>query len=379
MFMPTRNNLLACLAIGLAFAAPSGLCASGLCAQDQPAQATKPNKATKPNPLVKSDSPHFIVVRYPQDKGKAIAVVGQKTLRLEELVRHIEERHYPGFAQLLETQPGFQRYLQSDLIAPWVRQFTDLEAIRQFVGEENIDSVELEKAQSSVLKSNFEGYLGKVIEGRRRSGRPEPTQTAVNRLLADFQLRRGLSAELQGMLNYLEKGDFTRKELRDFFNSNARFFGGQVTVQHILVQHRDGGTGILLKDEGIARANARVAEIKARLRPDGANFEQLVRLFSDDQRTAQSGGELSGIHRFDDRLPATICRSAWKLRDGEVSDDVVESQYGWHFVRRLAFAQQVFILFTDDAIPSIRVIMRRAMQEQLLFKARNQAKLRLLL
>jgi parvulin-like peptidyl-prolyl isomerase len=322
----------------------------------------------------------FVAVRYPADKDKAIAVVGSRTITLGELVQHIDARHYPGFERLLRKQPTFQRYLQSDLMAPWVRQFADLEALRQQLGDDYLDPVELEKAQSASLKASFEGYLGKVIEHRQLSGRSsELSQKHVNRLLADFQLKRGISAELQGMLDLLEQDDYTRKQLRDFFNDNARFFGGQVTVQHILVQHRDGGTGLLLNADGMARANARVAEIKARLRPDGANFNELVRLFSDDNKTRDNDGKLPGIHRFDDRLPATLCRAAWSLRDGETATDVVESQYGWHFVRRLEFAQQIFILFTDDAIPSIRQVMQRAMQERRLFAARDQAKIRLLL
>ena len=324
--------------------------------------------------------PPFVAVAYPRDQHKAIAVVGDKTITLRELVQHIDARHYPGFEQLLRKQPTFQRYLQSDLMAPWVRQFADLEAIRQQLGDAYVDPVELEKAQSASLKASFEDYLGKVIEHRRQTGRTaELTQRHVNRLLADFQLKRGLSAELQGMLDLLEDGEYTRKQLRDFFNDNARFFGGQVTVQHILVQHRDGGTGLLLNDEGIARANARVAEIKARLRPDGSNFNELVRLFTDDNKTRAKDGTLPGIHRFDDRLPAALCRAAWALRDGQLTGDVVETQYGWHFLRRIEFTQQVFILFTDDAIPSIRQVMRRAMQERRLLTARAAAKIRLLL
>ena len=325
-------------------------------------------------------APHFVSVQYPRDKAKAIAVVGNKTITLGELIAHIDARHYPGFEALVRKQPTFQRYLQSDLMAPWVRQFADLEAVRQHLDDEYIDPVELERAQSDSLKASFEDYLGKVIEHRRQIGRPtDLSQRHVNRLLADFQLKRGLSAELQGMLDLLEKDDYTRKQLRDFFNDNARYFGGQVTVQHILIQHRDGGTGLLLKENGIARANARVAEVQARLRPDGSNFNELVRLFSDDNRTRDNDGELPGIHRFDDRLPASLCRAAWSLRDGQVTTDVIETQYGWHFLRRMEFAQQVFILFTDDAIPSIRQVMRRAMQERRLFAARDSAKIRLLL
>ncbi|HEB51823.1 MAG TPA: hypothetical protein ENI87_01075 [bacterium] len=344
------------------------------------AQAPAKTAAKTPaQPLLDDSGPHFIVRRYPRDKNKAIAVVGGKTLTLGELVAHIDARHYPGFTRLLETQPTFQNMLQSDLIAPWVRQFADLEALRQHLGDEYVDPVLLEKAQSASLKQSFEAYLAKYIEMRRQQGRPEPSQKTVNGLLAKFQLERGIAAELQGMLDLLEPDDYSRKQLRDFFNANARFFGGQVTIQHILIQHRDGGTGILLNDEGRARANAQVAEVKARLRPDGSNFAELVRLYSADSRTRNDGGRLPGIHRFDDRLPAALCRAAWRLRDGEVSTDVVETQYGWHFIRRLEFTQQVFVLFTDDAIPSIRTVMRRAMQEKRLFEAREQANVQLLL
>ena len=369
MLMLNRTLVFACLALGLSLATP---------AQNAPKQQDAPKQAA-PKALAQNHEPHFIVRRYPEDKDKAIAVVGSTTLTLGQLVDHIDARHYPGFKKLVETQPAYQRYMTSDLIAAWVRQFADMEAVRQYVGDTYIDPVELEKAQSASLKESFEGYLASEVENRRRQGRPEPTQARVNSMLAEFQLRRGLSAELQGLLDVLEKDDYTRKQLRDFFNANPRFMGGEVTIQHLLIQHRDGGTGILLKDEGLARANARIAEVRARLRPDASNFEELVRQYSDDTRTAKNGGELTGVHRFDDRLPATLCRAAWSLQDGQATTDVIETQYGFHFVKRTSFNQPIFILFTDDAIPSIRIVMRRAMQERLLLNAREKTKLRLLL
>lgn len=357
-YMLTRTLKLVCLFLALSLAAP--------------AQA-------KPNALTADEGPHHILHSYPKDKDAAIAVVGSKTLTLGDLIDHIDARHYPGFKKLLETQPTVQAYLKSDLIAPWVRQFADMEALRQVAGDTYADPVELEKAQSAVLKGRFEAYLATEVERRRARGYPEISQARVNSLLAEFQLRAGLSSELQGLLNVMEKDTYTAKELRDFFNANPRFMGGQVTIQHLLIQHRDGGTGILLKDEGIARANARIAEIQARLRPDGSNFDELVRLYSDDTRTAKSGGELPHIHRFDDRLPATLCRAAWSLKDGQHTTEVIESQYGYHFIRRLSFNQNVFILFTNDTMESVRVVMQRARQERMLLGAREKTKLRLLL
>ena len=77
-------------------------------------------------------------------------------------------------------------------------------------------------------------------------------------------------------------------------------------------------------------------------------------------------------------MPATLCKRAWELRDGEISLEPIETQYGFHFVKRLDFTQNVFILFTDDAIPSIQIVVRRARQEDRLLKARQAASVRLL-
>jgi len=352
-----------CRSLAIAFAI-----AAGLPAQDP---LGKPAAA---------EAPQFVTCRYPQDRDQAIAVVGSRTLTLGDLVDHLDSRHYPGFKAALEKTPTVHAMLQSDLMAPWVRQFADLEALRQAFPEELADGKALEAAQSAALKSSFKTFLDAYVQDLQQKGRPtELSERRMNLLLSDFQLRSGLAAELQGMLDLLEPDDFNRAELHEFFNGNARFFGGQVTIAHILVQHRDGGTGLLLREEGRARANERLADIKARLRPDGSNFEEVARGFSDDTRTAKEGGRLQGVHRFDDRLPAALCRAAWRLRDGEFGADVVETQYGWHLVKRVDFAQQVFILFTDDAIPSIKIVMRRALQEERLFGAREKAGVRLLM
>lgn len=331
-----------------------------------------------PAPPAATDAPHHIIVRYPQDKDRAIAVVGSKTLSLGDLVDHLDRRHHPGFRDALAARPEIQRMLQSDLIAPWVRHFADLEALRQTFGAE-IDEKKLEQAHSDSLKRGFQAWLDTYLADRRAAGRPTDLTTAqINNHLSRFQLHNGLAIELQGTLDYLEPGDYHRGQLHAFFSANPRVFGGQVIVAHILVQHRDAGTGILLDDAGTALANTRLADVKARLRPDGSNFEEVARLLSDDQKTARDGGRLGAVHRYDDRLPATLCRAAWELKDGEISG-VVESQYGWHILKRLDFVQNVFILFTDDAMPDIKRVMRRAMQEQRLFQAREKTQLRLLL
>lgn len=323
--------------------------------------------------------PDHLVRRYPQDRDVAVAIVANRPITLGEVVLHLDAVHHPGFREALEKEPSVQRMLQSDLIAPWVRHYADLQALKFLTKDQKVDADKLKQAQSDQLKRSFQGFLDHYVEQRRAQGRPtELEQKQINRLLADYQLRNGLACELQGTLDFLEPDDYQRGALQEFFQNNARAFGGRVTIAHILIQNRDPGTGILLDDAGLGKATALLADVRARLRKDGSNFDEVARLCSADTKTAEKGGLLGDVHRFDDRLPAVLCRAAWQLRDGEVSD-VVESQYGWHLVKRLDFQQQIFILFTDDAIPSIREVMRRSRQEDLLFEARAKAGVKLLL
>lgn len=339
--------------------------------QDMASQANKPSKLDK-----QPKGTDFVLLRYPEDRGRAVAVVGGVPVTLGELIDHIDERHHPGLRAALDKKPKLPTihgYLRSDLLAPWVRHYADIRAFR-FVAEQadsKIDEKELDAAISAQLKTSFEAWLKNYAAQRSGDG-TELSQDTVNQLLTRYQLHNGLAIEVQGWLDYFEPGEYNRLQLRNFFNENARYFGGMVDISHILVQHRDAGTGLLLIDEARGRANEKLADLKLRLRPDGSNFADLARRFSDDTRTARRGGELNGVRRFDDRLPASLCRAAWALKDGEISD-VVESQYGWHIIQRRGFNQHVFALFTDDAIPSIEIVMRRARQEAVLFDARARA------
>jgi len=321
----------------------------------------------------------FLVRRYPQDRDVPVAVVANRPVTLGDLVDHLDAVHHPGFRQALGERPEVQRMLQSDLIAPWVRHYADILALKHFTQDQEVDPKKLEAAQSQRLKSSFQGHLEKYLTIRRDTGRPtDLTQKQINNLLARYQLDNGLACEMQGWLDLLEPGDSPRGPLHEFYLNNARAFGGTVTMAHILIPNRDQGTGILFDTAGMAKAEAQLADVRARLRSDGSNFDEVAKLCSADAKTAPQGGLLGSVHRFDDRLPAVLCRAAWRLRDGEVSD-VVESQYGWHLVKRLDFQQHLFVLFTDDAIPSIQEVMQRSRQEDLLFAAREKAGVKLML
>lgn len=365
---------------------PTHAVLSALLAGALAAQRPAPSVESAPTPAPIAEK-HFVQLRYPRDKEAIVAMVGGMPIHLEDVVERIDSRHYPGFRDLLagpegKGSPDGARILSSDLIAPWVRQLADIRALRATAerrakeGGEEIDEAKLEALMSSALKAGFENYLASyTADLQRRNIDARMDQNRVNLLLADYQMRHGLSSELQGWLDYLEPArDWSKEEVTEFYRRHTRIFGGGVTTAHILVQNRDAGTGIMLDAEGLARANARLVEIRSRLQRDGSNFEEIARLFSEDTRTAPDGGVLEGVERFDYRLPAAICRTAWQLKDGEVSG-IVETQYGWHFVKRVAHEQyRLMTLATDNEIfqSTVRNAMVRMLQEDLLFGAREQ-------
>jgi hypothetical protein len=134
-------------------------------------------------------------LHWPADKDTAIAVVGTRTLTLGDLVDHLDGRHHPGFREALTVTPTVEAMLRSDLMAPWVRHFADLEALRQVFASELADAKKLEEATSGVAEEELPGLprqLRAEPEGAGPPDRAEPAarQPAARRLPAAQRARR---------------------------------------------------------------------------------------------------------------------------------------------------------------------------------------------
>lgn len=319
----------------------------------------------------------YILLEYPRDEDRAIAKVDGREITLEEMVRHIEERHRPGFRQFLSSPAG-NLYFRSPTIATWVRQYADVVALKSEARSRNLDFRAAEQHLADALKSGFEAWLQAYVEGREQQGRPVTLdQDRIDRLLTDFQNDFGLETEVQGWLDFLVPDDKTAEEVRDYYTDHARIFGGRITIAHILIYDRDPYTGILLDGDAKIAAAEKLADVRARLRKDGSNFEEVASLLSDDRRTAVRGGLLANVARFDPYLPAALCRKGWYLADGEVSEPF-RSRYGTHIVKKISFEMNTFVLWTEEIQPRVRQTMRQHGQENLLFDLRERRRVELL-
>lgn len=307
---------------------------------------------------------------WPRDQQRVIGSVDGRDVTLDELIRHVDARHAPGYREFLGTDAG-RFELEAPFAARWVRQYLDVSAMQAEARARGLDPAHCETALADALKNGFEVWLRQYEEQRRLQGATEPLQQAtVDKLLARYQREFGLECEFQGWLDALVPDRFTDEELYDYYTGHARELGGFVDLAHILVLHRDPGTGELLPEPEQGKVRELVAEIRSRLAADGSNFAEVARLLSQDRRTAERGGTLTRVSRFDPRLPAELCRTAWSLKDGEVTGPV-ETIYGLHFVKRLRFTQHAFALYTEKFKPIVREHIRWRRQEDLLFEVRR--------
>ena len=105
----------------------------------------------------------------------------------------------------------------------------------------------------------------------------------------------------------------TEEELQKAYEENKPLLSTEtVTVSHIMVKSE-------------AEAEAIEAELKG-----GASFEELAKAKSQDQGSAEKGGELGALSRG--QTEPEFEAAAFALKDGEVSE-IVKTQYGYHIIK----------------------------------------------
>ena len=342
----------------------------------QQAVAKEPATASRPATAPES-RPELGKLQWPRDEQRVIATVDGEPLTLKALVTHIDERHAPGWSRLL-VEPGMLD-LQSAKAPIWVRTFADLTALQaearsRAFEQGTLTQKSIEEHLALALKSAFEQSL--EAYQKANGGTQNLTQERINQLLAHFQKDSGLETEVQGYLDALVPEAVTEGQLYDFYTREARAFGGLMAFAHILVHHRDPVTGELLSQAQQKRAHDLIDDLRSRLLPDGSNFEEIAKRYSEDRMTAKRGGLFENVARLDPRLPAALVRPAWMLRDG-AWDGPIETPFGLHLIKKISCVQERFVIYTEQIKPQIRADMRKMKQEDLLFAVRAKRRVKL--
>jgi peptidyl-prolyl cis-trans isomerase C len=114
--------------------------------------------------------------------------------------------------------------------------------------------------------------------------------------------------------DYIEKEGVTESDLKAAYETvKSQYTGKEYHVEHILVEKE-------------ADAKAIIVQIKG-----GANFEDIAKAKSKDPGSAKDGGDLGWVS--DKALVPEFSKAMVQLKNGQVTDKPVKSQFGWHVIK----------------------------------------------
>ena len=114
--------------------------------------------------------------------------------------------------------------------------------------------------------------------------------------------------------DYIEEEGVTEAELKAAYESvKTQYTGKEYHVEHILVEKETD-------------AKAIIAQIKA-----GGNFGEIAKAKSKDPGSATNGGDLGWVN--DKALVPEFSKAMVQLKNGQMTDKPVKSQFGWHIIK----------------------------------------------
>jgi peptidyl-prolyl cis-trans isomerase C len=116
--------------------------------------------------------------------------------------------------------------------------------------------------------------------------------------------------------DYVEREGVSDADLKAAYeNVKDQYTGKEYHVEHILVDKE-------------ADAKAIIAQLKA-----GANFEEIAKAKSKDPGSAKNGGDLGWVS--DKALVPEFSKAMVQLKNGQITDKPVKSQFGYHIIKML--------------------------------------------
>lgn len=226
----------------------------------------------------------------------------------------------------------------------------------------------------AVSKSQFELYLANLSRQAGREIPPEQKSELLDQyidmqLAADAAEKAGITkdAKIQdqlalarmnvivdaGLNKYLEEHPVTDAELKPEYDAQVANMPREYHARHILVDDK-------------AAADAITAELKG-----GADFTKLAKEKSKDS-SKESGGDLGWFTL--DTMVKPFADAVTKLQPGQLTDQPVQSQFGWHVIK-LEESRAPAPPSFDEVKERVRNIVQRKRLQSYLEELRKGAKI----
>lgn len=118
----------------------------------------------------------------------------------------------------------------------------------------------------------------------------------------------------------VQKISVNDKEMEEFYKTNP-----EVRFSHIMIEVKAGATS-----EQRSEAKKRAEEIWQEVKGSKRAFEELVRLYTDDPISKQTGGDVGWQNRV--TVMPTVYETVLKMKEGEIRG-LVETRFGFHIIK----------------------------------------------
>lgn len=245
--------------------------------------------------------------------NNVIATVGDVKIKEKELKQRMEPMFYMnGKTKLEDEQIDYYEQNMIDYI-------TTTEVLYQEGVKKKM------KVEKEELASQYEALMTSITQ---------TFQMDEEAFLKKFKLtkeevEKSLEKEIIAAKFIEEDSKISDKEVDEYYKKNKEDFK-QVQASHILIQTVDEN-GEELTDDKKQEAK-KTAEDVLNKALEGEDFAELAKKYSEDT-SAQSGGDLGFFGKG--QMVAEFEKAAFDLNKGEISPKLIETQYGYHIIKKV--------------------------------------------
>lgn len=246
-------------------------------------------------------------------KSKVLATVGDVKITGSDFVKRMKPYFYlQGLNKLSDEEIESQEAIT-------INYMTNLEALYKAGKEANITVTDDE------VESNYLSTMSSIESSFNLS---EDEFLKKFDLTEDY-IKTSLEKEMIATTYLEDNSEVSEEEAKNYYNNNKEEFF-QISASHILISNYDEN-GNEISDEK-KKENKALAEKLLKRALKGESFDDLALEYSDDSYTASSGGDLG--YFSEGQMDDDFEEAAFSLEVDEIYTKVVETNYGYHIIKK---------------------------------------------
>ncbi len=252
--------------------------------------------------------------------SKVIATVGDTKITGKQLKQKMETVFYINGKQKM-TDEQIKAYEENMIDYMTTTEVLYLEGKKEKI---NVSKEELESEYTSLIQSISQ-----------QTGIAEKDFLSQSKISKE-ELKKEVEKELIATKYMTQASEVSDKEAKNYYDKNTSEFL-KVRASHILISNTDDKGNPVSKEQ--KKKNKEKAEEILKKIQAGGDFAELAKEYSQDG-SASNGGDLDFFGKG--QMVEPFEKAAFSLKVGEVNKDVVESQFGYHIIKKTDEKQDDF-------------------------------------